>query len=279
MAPASIINISLSLVLIGILGMFLLAVAIIVFFIQYQKKLSAQQEEIRIMETNYQRDLLNASLEAQEVERKRVATDLHDGMGSLLSAVRLYLKQISPQKEAIKNEEILEEATYMVDTAINQARSISHDLLPTTLDRFGVLVALEDLCKRMQKINDLSVEISYPDTDLGFSKKQDLALYRITQELINNTLKHAGADLISIQFEELPGQIQLTYTDNGKGFTLEDSQTAQLGLGLKSIKSRAQLLEGEMHMHSAPGQGFHFTLHLPKGILPKKKEGTNSSEA
>lgn len=272
MASAFIIDVSATFILVGILGMFLLAVAIIVFFIQYQKKLSAQQEEIRVMETNYQRDLLNASIEAQEVERKRVATDLHDGIGSLLSAVRLYLKQLSPKKDAAKNEELLGEATFMVDTAIDQARSISHDLLPTTLDRFGVLVALEELCHRMQKIRAIQVDLSYPDTEIKLSKTQDLALYRIVQELINNTLKHARADQIQIKFTSLPDRIQMNYLDNGQGFILDDKQTARLGLGLKSIKSRVQLIEGNMQMHSEPGMGFHFEVNLEKEKLPQKTE-------
>lgn len=262
MVTASLINVSLYLILFGILGMFLLAVAIIVFFIQYQRKLYAQQEELRLMETNYQRDLLNASLEAQEVERKRVASDLHDGVGSLLSAAKLYLRQLSPRKAHPKREEMLTEATQIVDTAIEQTRSISHNLMPSTLDRFGVFVALEELCKRIRNANTLAIELSYPDHSPTWPPKQHLAVYRIVQELINNTLKHADANRISIDFTVEDQHIKLTYQDDGKGFLLEDKPPQELGLGLKSIKSRVQQIDSEMKMASTPGAGFHFEMQL-----------------
>lgn len=255
------IDSSLVLILLGVIGMLLLSVAIIVFFVVYQKRLFAQQDQMRGMETAYQKDLLVASIQAQEVERRRVATDLHDGIGSLLSAIRLYVLQLSPEKPEDTYNELLAETKTMVDTAITQTREISHNLLPTTLDRFGVLQAIEDHCKRIQKLNEIEVICNY-DKEYQFNQEQDLALYRIFQELINNTLKHAQATQIDISFKMLPQKIQVQYQDNGKGFVLKEDAAA--GLGLKSIESRVNLLHGEMTITSPPEGGFQFEMLLPK---------------
>jgi len=256
------IDSSLVLILLGVIGMLLLSVAIIVFFVVYQKRLFAQQDQMRGMETAYQKDLLAASIEAQEVERQRVATDLHDGVGSLLSAIRLYVLQLSPEKPEDTYHELLTETKSMVDMAITQTREISHNLLPTSLDRFGVLQATEDHCKRIQKLNEIEVTFNY-DKEYQFNKQQDLALYRIFQELINNTLKHAQASQIDISFKMLPQKIQIRYKDNGKGFVQKEVGMAA-GLGLKSIESRVNLLHGEMTITSPPEGGFQFEMLLPK---------------
>lgn len=256
------IDSSLTLILLGVIGMLLLAVAVIVFFIVYQKRLFAQQDKMKGMEMAYQKDLLESSIRAQEVERKRVATDLHDGLGSLLSAIRLYVLQVSPQKPKDDDEELLTEIKSMVDTAITQTREISHNLLPTTLDRFGVIQAVEDHCKRIHKSNAIDVSFNY-NKEHHFNKQQDLALYRIIQELINNTLKHAEASRIQIQFSILPNQVKISYQDNGKGLAQDKEIQPSSGLGLKSIESRVNLLNGKMHIDPAQGKGFKFELTLP----------------
>ena len=154
--------------------MLLLAVSVIVFFIVYQKRSFLQQEEIKDLETAYQKDLLASSIQAQEMERKRVASELHDGLGSVLSAIRLYVLHLSPDKPPQEYEDLLNETKEMVDSAITQTREISHDLLPTILDRFGFIQALDDLCKRLEKLNDMEVRFNY-DYELKFTKQQDLA--------------------------------------------------------------------------------------------------------
>ncbi|MBX2873724.1 MAG: hypothetical protein KTR30_16530, partial [Saprospiraceae bacterium] len=206
-------------VLIGIIAMLLLAIAIIVFFVLYQKRLFAQKEELQALETAYQRDLLQASIQAQENERKRVAADLHDGIGSLLSAIRLYVIQFSKNRNADISQELINETTEIVDTAIDQTRKIAHNLLPSTLERFGVVNAIESLCKRIESMSELDIKLEYENLS-HFSKEQDLAIYRIIQELLSNTLKHAGATEVQIQFQRMPSHQSICYTDNGKNFQL-----------------------------------------------------------
>lgn len=256
---------SLTLILLGVIGMLLLSVAIIVFFVIYQKRLFAQQDKIRGMEMAYQKDLLQSSIRAQEAERKRVANDLHDGLGSLLSAIRLYVIQLSPQQEVGEYNELLGETKSMVDTAIEQTREISHDLLPSTLERFGVIQAVEDHCMRIQKLTDLEVNFE-SDKDYQFNEEQNLALYRIIQELTTNTLKHAKASLVNISFRTLSPNIQLSYQDNGKDFSPNKIASIKGGLGLKSIESRVNLLQAEMDIQPTETGGFQFKMLLPLGV-------------
>ena len=259
MAESGILDSSLVLILIGVIGMLLLSVAVVFFVVVYQKRLFAQQNKIKSIETNHQKDLLESSIQAQEVERKRVAKELHDGVNSLLSAARLFIQQLPYKKSEADFTEALSEAKGIIDTAIEQTRAISHNLMPTTLDRFGVLQALEDHCKRIRTGSEIQIELSYPD-DLSFNKEQDLAIYRIIQELINNTLKHAEANRIAIQFKPLEQDMTLHYSDDGKG--LDPSQKGD-GLGMKSIESRVNLIKGKKIPSANVQAGFHWSVQFP----------------
>jgi signal transduction histidine kinase len=241
----------------------LLSVAVIAFFIVYQKRLFAQQGKIVSMETAYQKDLLNASIEVQEAERKRIATDLHDGIGSQLSAIRLYMHQFKPETPIEVYKELKEESIQMIDSSIEQIRKITYNLLPSSLDRFGILQALEDLCKRIEKLNGLEINFDYNEA-YQFTKQQDLALYRIFQELINNTLKHAQASQVNIQFHSSSTQVNISYQDNGKGLPKTTETKSKFGLGMKSIESRVNFINGKMSIQSSKNNGFQFGLILSK---------------
>lgn len=256
------VDVSLWPILIGIIGMLILAIAIIVFFILYQKRLFAQKDKLQALETAYQKDLLQASIQAQENERKRVATDLHDGIGSLLSAIRLYVTQFSKSKNTGISHELIQETTEMVDSAIDQARKIAHNLLPSTLERFGAVHAIEDLCKRIQSMSELTIKLEYENLP-EFSKEQDLAIYRIVQELLSNTLKHAAATNVNIRFHRMPSQLSIFYADNGKNFHFSGQNKDIQGLGLKSIASRAQLIGAELNIQPTLKKGFSMQLSLP----------------
>lgn len=263
MDEAQSIDSSLPLLLLGILGMFLLAAAVVAFFIAYQKRLLNQQEYIRDLEKAYEQDLLKSAISAQERERKRIAIELHDGLGSLLSAVRLYIMQFMMKKSSSERKELVQETKSIVDTAITQTREISHNLLPNTLSRFGVIYAIDDYCKHLQKLQNIAISFIYQEA-YQLSKEQDLAIYRIVQELINNTLKHAQASEIQIALHTVGDQLHLTYLDNGCGYDFKGKSFSQRGLGMKSIESRCRILNGEMKIQSAKGAGFQCRIIMPK---------------
>ena len=135
--------------IIGIAGMLTLAISIIVFFLIYQRRLFKEQERANQIESDYQKELLNASIRAQEEERKRMARDLHDSVGSLLSTTKIYLTQLSPEQDQEDFQRFRNKAVEVVNENIGNVRSISHALLPPTLERMGLIAAIDSACKKI----------------------------------------------------------------------------------------------------------------------------------
>ncbi len=261
MDPNSEIALPLFLILCGVLGMLTLAIAIVVFILVYQKRLFAQKENIQKMEREYQKDMLQFSFEAQEAERKRIASDLHDDIGSILSAAKIYVNQLNPSADQDSYQELKSESTELIDNALVQIRNISHNLFPPNLEHVGFIQACEDLCLRIEKMKKIDVVFDYVEVP-RFSKQKELSLYRILQELTNNTLKHAEATKIKLKFRSKGDSFEFYYKDNGKGFDFENKDKAEGGLGMKSIESRANSINASIEINTQIGSGFEFILAL-----------------
>ena len=255
--------------LFGIIGMLVLAAAVIVFFLLYQRRLLAQQTNIKDLELAHQRESLELFIKAQEEERKRIAQDLHDGIGALLSASKMYINKL-PSKELAAEDVssnitfIKKETTDLLDETIDNIRSITRNLLPTSLERFGLFAATEDLCRSINDIGSLKIYFSHSPSQ-RFDSQQEFAVYRILQELINNSLKYAEATQIDIQLNIHNQQLKMTYQDNGKGFDLAQWATntqLQKGLGLRGIQSRAEVLQAKLELNSSEGKGFSINLEM-----------------
>lgn len=255
------LGLPLILILCGILGMLLLALAIIVFFTIYQRRLFAQQEAIRNLEANHQKKLLEYSFEAQEAERKRIASDLHDDVGSILSASRIYIHQLKQDIPNDKYQTLKSDTTDLIDKAIDQIRTVSHNLFPPNLNRLGLIEASNDLCQRIQKIGNIDIHFDYNES-ISLSKKEELTLYRILQELTNNSLKHAQASKINFEFNSSKEKFKMLYLDNGIGFDHSANISKVKGLGLKSIESRANSIGAKLTIHSELGKGVKVELTL-----------------
>ena len=248
----------------GIIGMLLLSIAIILFFLIYQKRLLAQQSELLRLESEYQKGLLNATIQTQEAERKRIAADLHDSVGSLLSATKLYMRQIKHGQTVEKFDHVKTEALGLIEETIVNIRSITQNLSPQSLERFGLIAAVEDLCERLNDLEQLQIDFYY-NVDKRFDTEQEVVLYRILQELLNNTFKHAEAAKVQIEFLFKNGQLHLKYKDDGKGFEWDQTTKKQKftgGLGMKSIESRANFLNAQLEVKSAPGIGVDILLEM-----------------
>ncbi len=253
------------LMIMGIIGMLLLAIAIIVFFVVYQQRLLAQRDEIRQMELDYQKDLLHSSMQTQETERRRIAADLHDSIGSQLSAAKLYIKQMRHDKPPENLSFLREESLNLLDETIRNVRVITQNLLPPSLEQFGLAAALEDLSSRIRESGLLEIDCLCNRADTRFAPEQETAVYRIVQELINNTLKHAAANRAEIRTGFITDRIfALSYRDDGAGFdarAIAGDHKAK-GLGLKNIESRANVLGAQVEWNSRPGEGVHMTLQF-----------------
>ncbi|MEL6867189.1 MAG: ATP-binding protein [Bacteroidota bacterium] len=252
------------LLFLGIIGMLLLAIAVVLFFLVYQRRLLAQQDQIREMELEYQKQSLDAIIQAQEAERKRIAQDLHDEVGSKLSATKLFVKRLSKDRELKEFDHLKTETVEVIDETIINIRSITRNLLPMSLDRFGLVAAVDDLCKRIRELALFEIDFQH-NLEERLPAPKEFALYRILQELINNTTKHAAAKRVDISLSKVDQQLMLHYQDDGKGFDLNLAKkvnTDGSGLGLRSIESRVNWLEGEMDWSSSGQKGFALKIRM-----------------
>ncbi len=254
-----------TLIIIGIAGtsIFLLISAFVVFFVVfYQKRMLQKKMELQDKDAEYQRNMLQSTIDSQEKERKRIAAELHDGVGAMLSAAKLNLGMLLsgaiPKEE---NTEAIDETKAMIDETIETVRRISKDLLPSSLEQFGISQAVEELC---EKLSNTSTKITFEQNNSKFELDvdQELLLYRITQELINNALKHAQASEIKVRLNAAE-YITLSVIDNGIGFDKKLIEgDIKKGVGLYNIENRVSLLNGELLFDSEKGKGTSITIKL-----------------
>lgn len=258
---------------IGILAMLGLALTLVMFFFKSQKKLLQKQMQAQQMQIKHQKELMFATFEVQEEERERIARDLHDEVGAKLSVLFLNLHQLGKgDAEKSNSKEVIKDMYDLVNNTIATTRRISHDLMPPTLENFGLSVALSELGESIEKGGEIKVNIDVEEKEaLAHNKIADLHLFRVIQELINNSLKHAEADTISIKLWTEETELRLEYKDNGKGFD-KNAAAHKKGLGMKNLENRLNMIEADFEVTTAPGAG------MKVNILRKlnKKRRSNS---
>lgn len=238
---------------IGTFGMVLLAGAIFFFFITYQKRLLKKQLELNRIKSEQQQEILRNTIMAQEKERRRIARDLHDEVGAMLSVVKLNLARIEKNVEPGKPKNLaVETKTYLNDT-ITQVRRISRALLPPSLEKLGLYYAIEELANWVNKSDELQVKTWKSGEQFRIAGKKELAVFRIVQEILNNAIKHSGAGIIKIMMRFTNKKFTVLITDDGKGFDINEKM--QIGLGLKNLESRTQILGARFKLKSAKGKG------------------------
>jgi signal transduction histidine kinase/ligand-binding sensor domain-containing protein len=204
--------------------------------------------------------VLNAEFSAQEKERKRLAQDLHDDLGTRMSALKLFIGSLS--SHLISSEEgksIKSNAEKLLDESIKDLRALLNNLSPDTVSNFGYYKAIEDLAIRINNMNALQVEIIKTGKEFRFEKEKELTIYRITQELINNSIKHASCNKITINITFNKSELSIFYEDDGKGFNLSEKSQ---GFGLQNISNRVGLIKGKISWDSFPGRGTRVIIDL-----------------
>lgn len=245
----------------GILLMFLLSMSVVIFFVYYQRRLHRQQTAMDRLKLEDQKKQLQAEIAAQEKERERIARDLHDEVGALLSTAKLYLTFQHPKAEHHTGSTPSHPAEEMLDEAVLKLRSIAQNLLPENLRLFGLISAIEHNIRQIEKAEAFTVYFTHQLSE-RLPGDAEIHLYRIVQELFNNALKHAKASQVSLSLSRQTNSVVLTYTDNGVGFTPGKSRNG-ISLGLTTLSSRVQLLQGEMELESAPGKGVKIIITCP----------------
>ena len=259
----------------GIALMLLAAGALVVFVVSYQQRLLRQQRALRAAEAEYQQQLLAAVIAAQERERERIGRDLHDGVGATIATAKLLLTRLGGQVSAAgadANSEtpgLLQLIQESVGAAVHDVRGIAHSLYPAVLARFGLADALQHLADVSNEAGALAVTLAV-DYPRPLPLAQELALYRICQELIHNAFKHAqGATELRIELRQQGPQLTLSVEDDGCGFDPAPAAgpggPLGRGAGLRSIEVRAQLLGAQLRRQSAPGQGVRTEVMMGNG--------------
>jgi len=209
---------------------------------------------------NLELALLSNTIETEERERRRFSEDLHDGLGPLLSTVKIHLELIEGRNDRIEDQKkIIHMASNLIDEAISSTREIANNLTPNILNDFGLFEAIMSYVHNLNELGSIKIDLVIPDTHSRLPKPIELALYRISLELVNNTLKHAKASKINIIFSINNNMLQLNYSDNGIGFNYKKT-TGDNKLGLSNIFSRIKSVDGEYSINSNEGEGFQIKI-------------------
>lgn len=252
-------------IILGTFAMLLPTSAIILFVILYIRRQRIQREKTERIEEEHRQQMLEASVESQESVRRQIGGDLHDEIGTLLSASRMSLTQIIKfADDAEKRENILTQTQELLNDALNNVRRISKDLMPSTLDKFGLISALEDFTQKMTEHTGVLICFNHGELNEIFDKKIELTLYRSSQELVNNVLKHAQASVINITLSKKEERLFLNVSDNGIGFDLAEVNKPNRGIGIKNIESRISVIKGgEIKFDVEKGRGASFEISVP----------------
>ena len=250
------------LVIIGVILLLLMAASLLLFFFFSRKKIIEKEQEKKAAEIEHQKKLNHETILTQENERKRIAQDLHDDISSKLNVIHLNSNLLLAGGLSTKeHSDVTESIIDVTNRALQSARKIAHDLLPPILEEFGLQSAIEELVDDFNTSKKIliSYRLKYPKNHL--SKTQELHLFRILQELINNSIRHGKAKKMNLELEIIHSKLHLFYTDDGIGFDLQPAQL-QKGLGMRNIESRVEILNGTLKIKSKINSGASFTIDI-----------------
>ncbi|MFT3677739.1 MAG: histidine kinase [Chitinophagaceae bacterium] len=221
----------------------------------YRNKQKLQQQRISELEKEKQLLATQALLKGQEDERSRLARDLHDGLGGLLSGVKLQLGAMKGNLLMTEDHaRVFNNALNKLDESIREMRRVAHNMMPEALINLGLSQALQDYCDGLSESQQFVINCQLYGLDQRMSPSSEVVVYRIVQELLNNAVKHAGATTILAQVMRQDNRLTITVEDNGRGFDKDQLDTLQTA-GLRNIQSRVHYLRGQMDIQSAPGKG------------------------
>ena len=202
-----------------------------------------------------------AEITTLESERKRIASDLHDEIGPLLSAVKLQINHLEPANEM--DAELVEKSSKHIDSIIHRMREISNDLLPNVLVRKGLAPAIQDFIGKLQPATPTRIDFAAGETS-RLKQSIEINVYRIVQEIVHNGVKHAQAKDLHIRLQHLPGMLKLVTEDNGIGYSYDETmQRKNGGHGLLNLKNRTEVMGGTFSFISEKGRGTKYLFEIP----------------
>lgn len=238
----------------------LLLLCILLIFIVYISNKRARNKQL---------ELFNAVMEAQEAEQGRIARDLHDHLGPTLSVIKMQIDAISDDGLDEIDSQIRKDVISQMEHAINDLRGIAHNLIPKTFTEYGFIKSLDYYILRIKEFNNIPITYSLPEWDTPIDRNFEITLFRILQELFQNTLKHAKAQHIHLKMYVENKVLTIHYTDDGVG--LKEKNDISKGIGLSNMANRTVLLNGSLQLNKQLASGFEiiFTFKLTPHYVKK----------
>lgn len=246
----------------GTLISLLFVAAIVVFAQLYQNRMLRHKHEMQQQEELKKLQLIQAQAAGQETENRRVALELHDGLAQDIASIKFrlaMLKEDFAEKDMDSTE--LNELSHLLKDVLDNVRVISHTLLPENIQKQGLKIALQEWLQLVRKGSKLNIVFdAHPDWP-RFEADRELIIFRMIQELVQNTLKHAGATELHIQLQPSSDEWVISIRDNGKGFDNSDAKV-QSGIGMQTLQQRASMAKAGFQLKSNPGSGTAATIQL-----------------
>ena len=231
-----------------------MAFVLILFFYYSRKKIIKHEVDKKNLEIQHQKEMIEAMITTQENERERIARDLHDEISSKLNVVSLNSHLLkTPELSPNEIAEITGNIADLTSKVLESSRRIAHDLFPPVFEKFGLEAGIEELIEETKSTGKFEIDFKNTIEFNQLSSEIQLSIFRILQELLNNTLKYANASQVQISFHYLNEKKQFVYEDNGVGF---DRSNHTKGMGLINIESRIGVMQGEFSMETNKNQGF-----------------------
>ncbi|MFC2111416.1 tetratricopeptide repeat protein [Bacteroidota bacterium] len=238
---------------------FIAAILLIIgIVIRYYYRIKIRQQKAQ---EEHQQQRFKAVIEAEEKERIRIAKDLHDGLGQLLSTAKINMTGLEGELNDEEDEVLLNNSMALVDEAVTEVRNISHNMMPSALIEFGLTRAIEALTSRINDAKLIKVSFNYSGLDERLEQSTEIALFRIIQEVLNNMIKHSEAAEILIELNKIDKKVHLKIQDNGKGFDVSKIDQSK-GIGWKNIYSRLSMINGHIDIKSRFDKGTVINISL-----------------
>jgi two-component system, NarL family, sensor kinase len=235
-------------------------VLLVNLFAKAQKNFALEKENIN---REHETQLLQAQLEIQEQTLEHISQEIHDNIGQVLSFVKISIKTVNPARPEETTAK-LSEADNLIAKAIQDLRSLSKTLNPGYVHDIGLTAGIKHQLNFLERTGAFKIQFNSTGSQHTYSKKTEIILFRIVQELLNNTVKHSQATSIEVSIDYQPNQLLITVSDNGKGFDPDLAIAGANGLGLKNMKNRLTMIQGNMKINSRPEKGTSVVISIAR---------------
>ncbi len=243
---------------VGVLSSVFLALGLLLIrqIFNYMDRMEAERRKA-------EKQILSSVIAAEESERKRLARELHDGLGPLMSGIRMSVSALEQQVKDEKQKEIAGNANKLIQEALKSVKDISTNLSPHMLENFGLEQALKNFINKINASGDLTAILNTDFKETSLAGKAETILYRVICEMLTNTLKHARAKRAWINIHQTENAILVDYQDNGQGFNVEDVIQNKQGMGISNIYSRIASLNGSVDIKASTENGTNVKIYIP----------------